>query len=322
MTSMLNETKMDENRLPLEDEVAKEHEAADLLFLFSDDNLYRCFHHTTWNKLTVKGRLCLLQEFENRQAKLDGRKPITIKVGKLPGNVIGRHTVYPNGAETITIDVTVLKNSGLSAYTAADALDTVIHEGRHSFQHNSILNHSDKVPERIRLEWSAVMGEFGGKYTSGQENFLIYVMQSIEMDARRFARRRVQEIGDRLTAMGCPDAHFSLTNAKLLAQEKFLLEKVRKTFKMEDIDAYEQRVLDFFRHNRPELNLEHLKIFDHVRLILQRTDIQSMDALLEILDKQADDAMEGNMDRKIDSKIDKMTNYSDYLPSMEGRFHG
>lgn len=293
----------------------------DMLGSASQDGLYKCFHRITWGKLSEAGRLRLLQEFENRQAKLDGRRAITIRTEDMPENSRGYHQILRDGTETVVINLKLIKAQSatpfqsFSTFTAADALETVIHEGRHAFQHNAIKQKSDQVSEQARLEWRTVMGEFGGVYMPPEENFLVYVMQSIEMDARRFARRKIRQIGDRLAELGMGDIHFTITGNKLLANEKRYLAWVREQITLEQIDLYEKKVLDHYRRNHPEAKVDHLKIFDHVRFIINRKDIDNMAELVELLDREADKLIDAKPEKKLDSCIET-------LPGMAGRFGG
>lgn len=275
--SSWNTTRLDENKL------AK----------ISQQDLYTLLHESNWNRLDQNARLQILQELENRQAELDNRPALKVCVKEMSPGLMGQHGVLTDGSEVIYLNALLVKESKLfsskneSIYNAAAAVNTLMHEGRHSFQYHSIMKKSAGVPERQRLEWQAVMAACGGLYEAGDKNIAIYFAQSIEMDARRFARQRVTEISRVLQRMDAMDRNFVYEEAKNLELERRVVAHVRKALTLPMLEKYEKQVLEHLGRMQPELKLDKLSVFDDARFILSQPDVLSEDELVRLLDLRA-----------------------------------
>lgn len=277
--------------------------SAENLAKLTDEELMDTIYHSNWNKMNEAARLRVYQEFENRQAKLDGRKPVQIRADReMEPNLYGIHISYPDGSEIIYINPRFIKISKLSKgantaiFNAASGLNTVLHEGRHSFQHNVIKNNSNMVSELQKLEWKVSMGEFGGLYL---RHSIFYAMQGIEMDARRFARRQIVRINEHFKASGKEDPNFNNCVRQDLQDEKDYIMEVRLFLKMEDIVKTEKRVLDYFKEKHPDVKLDHLNIFYHAKLILMYPQITNPQDMLDLIDNYLDGKL-GQLDARMD----------------------
>lgn len=133
-----------------------------------------------WNDLQKEERLTVLQEMENLMAELQGRPPVKVIVMPPDSDSCG----YFNGEE-IAVSPKYFDNEttgipGIDQNTSWDALDTIIHEGRHAWQ----LYMMKEFPEAASPDviMSMLMNE--GAY---QQNDIFYDMQTVEIDARKYA---------------------------------------------------------------------------------------------------------------------------------------
>lgn len=273
-----------------------------------EKSLLLLFHQKNWRRMNKEDRLRTLQEVENRRAKTDGRTPVEIIVGSMPANTMGCHRMLPDGTGVIIINTRFVENGklfgklgGTSIFNAANALNTVLHEGRHAFQCHVVRHAIANISKRQRLEWAAVMPSENGLYNSG--NSIFYFLQSIEMDARRFARRKVAQVNRMFISMGIQDQNFSIQTIKDLKTELFFICYVRLHMTHEMIDKYEKMVLDHFKKTHPELDLNGLRLFDHVRFILDHPEINDPKEMLDRLDRMADEKL-GLKDGKLLNRLE------------------
>lgn len=281
---------MNEN-LRVMDLLRKELQASQLAKL-DDKKLLLLFHQQTWTRMSKNERLRALQEIENRYAKADGRSPVKVSTRPMEPNTLGIHGHLPDGGEIIYVNPRFLENgklsrrSTMSIHSAAGALNTVLHEGRHSYQFNAILGKIKNVPVQQRLEWMAVTGRFGGMYED--DDPLFYALQSIEMDARRFARRSLAKVNDYFNSIGMKDRNFSNQTAMDLQRETRLICQVRLYLDHQKLDLYEQKVIAYFMFRNPGIDIRGIRLFDHARFILDHPEINNPLKMLQELDKLAD----------------------------------
>lgn len=276
---------------------------------FDEKTLWKMLHHVNWNRMDAASRLAVYQEFENRQARLDGRKPVQIRADMpMKPNLYGIHRTNADGSEIIFINPRFVKTSKLfgntdtSIFNAASGLDTVMHEGRHAFQHHVVKNKLDVVSELQRMEWAASMVQHGGTYIP---NTIFYAIQGIEMDARRFGRRQMEKINSYFKSIGHEDPNFTNAIADSLATEKDYIAYIRANLTLADIDKVEQHIMDHFRKTHPDLKLDKLSIFYHARLILLYPEITDPKEMLDLIEKYLDGKL-GQLNAKLDD-LDKGT---------------
>lgn len=265
----------------------------------SDQELLLQFHSRNWAQLSPLRRLWVMQEIENRRAKADGRPALKVFINpQFPPEILGGHTVLPNGMECICLNPAFIQDSDkLRLFSGAKALNVILHEGRHAFQYHSVKDGFKYVSEAQRIDWMSVMGSLGGKYTS---EGLMYWVQSIEMDARRFARRKMAEVQGMFRSMGIEDPAFNMALYRELTLEKMIIARVRQDMTVEMVDRYETMVLEHLKKTRPELDLTNLRPFDHLRFILMHPEITDPLEMLERLDRMADEKLGIRAEVKID----------------------
>ena len=272
--------------------------APDKLAQLTDEQLYLLFSVDNFAKMDKKSRLAALQEVENRRAKLDGREPVLVKEGKGGDfdnpHLRGQHVYSPmDGKEVIYVSWLFLEENS-PHHLPAGAFETVVHEGRHSYQHYIKNNHPDQVPRKVLDEWrSSDVKYFPGSREGDPEDKqliddLKYYIQSIEIDARREARSEMIRARDAMAAQGVDTRDIEAQIYHSYKLEVGIIRALQDVFTEDMIDALEKEVLDAMRDAFPGEDFGQLKLFDHARLILQAPRIQGFDddavMLVDILD--------------------------------------
>lgn len=284
---------------------------------YSDQQLMNALHQSNWKRMDPTTRLRVFQEFENRQARIDGRRPVEIRADRpMAPQHYGTHVTMPDGSEIIYINPRYIINSKLSKdldtsiFNAASGLDTVMHEGRHSYQHHVLKENSHIISELQKIEWAVSMPEHGGKYIS---NGIFYALQSIEMDARRFGRRYIEKIGLYFKSIGHEDPNFTNAVAQAIQDEKDYIARIRAHLTLADITEMENILLEHFKKNRPDIKIDNLDIFYHVKLILMYPEIVDPQAMLDLVDSYLDGKL-----GKLSANINRM--HEDHLNTIKQQF--
>lgn len=142
-----------------------------------------------WQNLTPKERLNAMQILENSVAEIAHRPSCEIKARSLGSGHFGYYNPKDN---TITINTDYL-NSNYDSYR--ETLDTVIHEGRHAYQHYNVDQRQVHPSDGDCRNWSenlyedkwSFLSEYYGYQSIEEVGFQRYWMQPVEADARAFA---------------------------------------------------------------------------------------------------------------------------------------
>jgi len=129
-----------------------------------------------WRELDFKSRLKVLQSVENKMAEVHGRPSALVKTKPMkPGEFGG----YDRETRIITLNEVHIKSGDIREIT-----DTVVHEGRHAYQHYAV-EHPSFHPDAAQVEtWRHNFDHYLPAEIYGQE---IYESQPIEADARDYA---------------------------------------------------------------------------------------------------------------------------------------
>ena len=172
-----------------------------------DNEFYSLFSDESWADLQVDERLELLQELECRMAVSEGRSPVKVVAEPLGG--INKHGRFDSVEGLIKINSLLLQTKKIPGMTdgknMVEALDTIIHEGRHAFQYAVVSGATDgaNVADDDREKWTVNFilysrtKEDSNDYESNEEyfkDFSFYAFQPIERDAREFAGRKMAEL--------------------------------------------------------------------------------------------------------------------------------
>lgn len=145
-----------------------------------------------WSKLSLEQRVELLNHIETKIAEIEHRPvcPIDIEYlgpiktdGKIGGHM-GYHENNPISGERIVINSELVKSNDPRCHY--EVLDTLIHEGRHSYQTYNIEHRQTHASKGDLENWKINLEEYGYQNTQ-LFGFKLYWMQPIEADARKFA---------------------------------------------------------------------------------------------------------------------------------------
>ena len=131
-----------------------------------------------WNTLTLEKRVDLMQRVENFQAELQNRPPCVVKAEPMATNQRGYYYNHQ-----------IVQNQDMVKYTDSSnmCLQNVIHEGRHAYQYDTVLNPQNhlEVSNETLAAWTSNLAP--GNYISAKVDSVAYFQQPVEMDARSYA---------------------------------------------------------------------------------------------------------------------------------------
>lgn len=151
-----------------------------------------------WTKLSVKGKVEVLNKLEQRIADIEHRPAATIRAEEMDPDLNG----YELDGE-IALNQENLQNTDLAPENLENVLETLIHEGRHAYQEynvNERMVHTSESQVESWRENYEVLGYasgdpiynsiFGFEYTNDGLRHIgarLYYYQPVEIDARQFA---------------------------------------------------------------------------------------------------------------------------------------
>lgn len=146
-------------------------------------------HFDEWKDLSFEGKQKLLQQIENVAADTSHRSACDILVKPMEHNCYG---YFDPKTKTIVLNSNYLGNDYDSYH---NALDTVIHEGRHAYQDYNVNIRQVHNSQGDCTNWQQNLGNsfFGlfpenyGYQDAATYGFERYWMQPVEADARAFA---------------------------------------------------------------------------------------------------------------------------------------
>lgn len=244
----------------------------------SDGMLYLQFEESAWRKRGEDERLALLQELENRTAREEGRKPMTICRIPAEEDRAGLMGYYRDGTNCLFITGRFLRPQklNLNDYNAAAAIDTVLHEGRHAFQHHVMRQESTGTPRKTTLSWFLnTFSYFSYKQGDPEANAALYLYQPLELDARRFARQRLRRINNAIRNFsGSADASFLRYLDKNKMEERAYAALALRTLSPELMDRLDASARQRFREANPQLgiDLSGVSLFAEARKLIENVD--------------------------------------------------
>lgn len=151
-----------------------------------------------WSRLSEEGKVAVLQAIEDEAAAEAEREARTVEAKWLyvgdDGIELGR---YESGPRTVYVNSSQLAEGSRYGDDPDKMVETVLHEGRHAFQHDVA---EGKVPyedqETVKA-WADNLAP--GGYVTFAENPRAYYDQPVEADARSYASARLSQIqGERV----------------------------------------------------------------------------------------------------------------------------
>lgn len=146
-----------------------------------------------WSQLSIRERVELLKELENKIADIEHRDSCHIDVkdmgevkqigNELSGHM-GVHSTNRFGWESITINSKLVESN--NPRFLKEVLNTILHEGRHSYQTFNMIQRETHTSHGDITNWR------WNQYECGYQDaricgFRAYWMQPLECDARKFA---------------------------------------------------------------------------------------------------------------------------------------
>ena len=141
-----------------------------------------------WERLDLESRRQVLQSIENHLARVQGRPPCPIRVERMNPREFGG---YDRASKTITVS-----EEHIASDDIYEIIDTIVHEGRHAYQHYAVEHPGFHSDEREVKEWKGNFEHYLPAEIYGME---IYRSQPIEADAWSFAEeviKRFSEVSD------------------------------------------------------------------------------------------------------------------------------
>ncbi len=145
-----------------------------------------------WKELSLEQKVELLNDMEGKIAEIEHRPACPIEVENLgeiieqDGNLLGSMGYHQNDfmGERIVINENLVNSDNPACFN--EVLDTLVHEGRHSYQTYNMESRETHTSQGDLTNWHKNMDEYG--YQDPQLcGFKSYWLQPIEADARKFA---------------------------------------------------------------------------------------------------------------------------------------
>ena len=230
-----------------------------------ESGLIEMFAQETWAGLSAERRLDALRRLEAQTARMSGSTPLDVRVmQEQSGGMMG---YYDHRVRSMYLHPRYFHSDGLNLgdFTAAAAVRTVLHEGRHGFQWISVSEGSDQTPQDTLLEWAVNQCcYFSG--ASDDRTMALYFFQPVEMDARRYARETAEELQRQLEARrGRQDEAFRRSMDMDRRSEEIIRDLGRRSLTPEALDVAERRARYAFARYNPRVDAAGVHIFHEAR---------------------------------------------------------
>lgn len=137
--------------------------------------------YSEWKEISFDNRMEVLQQLENKIAAISHRPACEVCTKNLGNGYIGN---YSQDSNKITINIDYIRSNSGDAYI--QVLDTLVHEGRHAYQHYNLYVREVHPRQGEVSNWCINEFEYGYKDVQ-HFGFKVYQMQPVEADARAFA---------------------------------------------------------------------------------------------------------------------------------------
>lgn len=160
-----------------------------------------------WTKLSLEQRKQLLNELEKNIAEIEHRPALKVDIEQMKPKTLGYHS--PSQQRIALNHLYVNSNS---PEIHREVIDTIIHEGRHSYQHYNVdvkLIH-ESVSEVKSWEENFYDPQYKYYQSTGQQilipfndgkihnvDYRLYYYQPVEIDARNFASDIMKRLEDK-----------------------------------------------------------------------------------------------------------------------------
>lgn len=138
-----------------------------------------------WKSLNLKERMNALMKVEERMAEIQGRQVIPIRLErKADPNEFGGY----NGEFIKIYDQDVVS----AKFSVYEHVDTIVHEGRHAYQHCAVQTPGFVADEKLVARWAENFK--AGNYIRPNDDWEGYRKQPVEADAWDYAERIIKAL--------------------------------------------------------------------------------------------------------------------------------
>lgn len=235
------------------------------------DELFLEFTDENWERMDPEQRLATLQKMENLIAAEQGRAALQVVCfdpDEEKENVRG----YYDG-EALHINARCLKPQerlipGISGNRGMQALNTILHEGRHAWQDEAACGKIEGVDPKER----ALIRMNNYFYCKSKDNQALYSCQPIELDARRFARERFEQMARKAFEAGHDDICIQRQLDNNDTEELDWACSVRERLSIYDLMDREEKALAKMRECEPATDLTGISMFREVFEMMKSND--------------------------------------------------
>lgn len=168
------------------------------------DDALRLTASDEWRLLSDEQKTDVLQCVESHMARESGRKPCPVEAKWLMTGKDGIELGYYSPSEgRICVNASQFAPDSMYGDTSDKLVETVLHEGRHAYQHQvvgGLAPHDDQADVEA---WAENLKD--GNYISFEENPRGYWNQPVEVDARQFASERFVQLKSEREALSCEE---------------------------------------------------------------------------------------------------------------------
>jgi len=149
-------------------------------------SIYNKFKYKNWIRLSEGKRQRVLEKVEKKQAKKLKRPVLPIVINLDPAwHCYGMFENKKN-KKLLHISINLIKKPELRFH----ALETILHEGRHAYQHHLINKKKLRFFDFKAKRWKK---NYAG-YITSTDDPLLYSMQPIERDAQKYAIKEMNKL--------------------------------------------------------------------------------------------------------------------------------
>lgn len=219
--------------------------------------------NSNWGRLQDNEKIAVLQAIENEVATREYRNPCQIVSEYIPSDEDGITLGYYNrGNRLITINAEQFDPQQKYGDDYRTMVETVLHEGRHAYQHQAVLGEIEHSNPDELAAWSENMQP--GHYITFERNPRGYYNQPIEKDARNFASEYLNLLENEKEELIMADQESYSYGRRLVRDEQELRETGANN--IEDIlEACRDDLRDKGMQDGPEMEA----IIDRERIDLQ-----------------------------------------------------
>lgn len=244
----------------------------------SNSKLFAMLRNEQWSKLGKLARLQVLQEFENRAAAEQGRSALRV----VPFNPKGRFAnilgFYAYGNEKVGRYLFLNRNflnkdpGKVLMYSPGQAVATLLHEGRHAYQHAVADGKISDPDDNLRKIWGMNFGCYQSPKNT-PESDMLYVHQEVEADARRFAMNQLEKIYDQFRSAGYPEDSGIAAALREIKNREYMYQEMGKKFlSVDKLNRVDELMRARYNTTHPFERVDKQTAFGGIRELLDGND--------------------------------------------------